>query len=130
MERTKDGTTERLGLEFAEDLRLLQDIGWASTTSARRSIWTMPEHDLKELLQRLQGEAVNVLEGRRFPSMNHLVLTGTLLEKPHGARSPRGDVAWGLSLAAADRLTARHRLPGGMPACVAGQGTTVRQGTR
>jgi hypothetical protein len=29
MERTKDGATaERLGLEFAEDFRLLQDIGW------------------------------------------------------------------------------------------------------
>jgi len=39
MERTKDGATaERLGLEFAEDFRLLQDIGWARKTSARRSI--------------------------------------------------------------------------------------------
>ena len=39
----------------------------------------------------------------RFPErlpheLNHLVLTGTLLEKPHGARSPRGDAVTMLRL--------------------------------
>lgn len=38
---------------------------------------------------------------RPFPErlpheLNHLVLTGTLLEKPHGARSPRGDARSGV----------------------------------
>ncbi|MGC1852712.1 MAG: hypothetical protein WA687_09775 [Solirubrobacterales bacterium] len=62
MERTKDGATaERLGLEFAEDFRLLQDIGWGEKDERESFDLTMPEHDLMELLQRLQGEAVNVL---------------------------------------------------------------------
>lgn len=35
----------------------------------------------------------------RLPhELNHLVLTGTLLEKPHGARSPRGDAVTMLRL--------------------------------
>lgn len=62
MERTKDGATaERLGLEFAEDFRLLQDIGWGEKDERETFDLTMPEHDLMELLHRLQGEAVNVL---------------------------------------------------------------------
>jgi hypothetical protein len=32
------------------------------------------------------------------PGLNHLVLTGTLLEKPHEARSPRGDAVTMLRL--------------------------------
>lgn len=32
------------------------------------------------------------------PRLNHLVLTGTLLEKPHRARSPRGDAVTMLRL--------------------------------
>lgn len=61
LERTKDfAMAERLGLEFAEDLRLLQDIGWGEDERETFDL-TMPEHDLMELLQSLQGEAVNVL---------------------------------------------------------------------
>jgi hypothetical protein len=47
-------------LEFAEDFRLLQDIGWAEKDERETFDLTMPAHDLVELLQRLQGEAVNV----------------------------------------------------------------------
>jgi hypothetical protein len=62
LERTKDfAMAERLGLEFAEDFRLLQDIGWGEKDERETFDLTMPEHDLMELLQRLQGEAVNVL---------------------------------------------------------------------
>lgn len=62
MQRTKDGATaERLGLEFVEDFRLLQDIGWGETDERETFDLTMPAHDLMELLQRLQGEAVSVL---------------------------------------------------------------------
>jgi hypothetical protein len=62
LERTKDfAKAEELGLEFAEDFRLLQDIGWGETDERETVDLTMPEHDLMELLQRLQGEAVKVL---------------------------------------------------------------------
>lgn len=52
---------ERLGLEFGEDLRLLQDIGWEPNDGRERFELTMPLHDLMELLQRLHGEAAHVL---------------------------------------------------------------------
>lgn len=52
---------ERLGLEFGEDFRLLQDIGWEPNDSRERFELTMPLHDLMELLQRLHGEAAHVL---------------------------------------------------------------------
>jgi hypothetical protein len=52
---------ERLGLEFAEDLRLLQDIGWSERDEREGFELTLPPHDLMKLLQRLQGEAVGML---------------------------------------------------------------------
>jgi hypothetical protein len=52
---------ERLGLEFGEDFRLLQDIGWEPSDGRERFELTMPLHDLMELLQRLHGEAAHVL---------------------------------------------------------------------
>jgi hypothetical protein len=62
LERTKDfAKAERLGLEFAEDFRLLQDIGWAERDEREAFELTMPVHDLIELLQRLHAEAVPVL---------------------------------------------------------------------
>lgn len=62
MERTKDfATAERLGLEFAEDFRLLQDLGWAEHDERATFELTMPPHDLMEVLRRLQGEAVELL---------------------------------------------------------------------
>jgi hypothetical protein len=54
-------TAERLGLEFGEDFRLLEDIGWAPCESCKSFALTMPMHDLMELLQRLHGEAERVL---------------------------------------------------------------------
>jgi hypothetical protein len=54
-------TAERLGLEFGEDFRLLEDIGWAPCESCESFALTMPMHDLMELLQRLHGEAERVL---------------------------------------------------------------------
>lgn len=58
LERTKDfAKAERLGLEFAEDFRLLADIGWAERERRQCFELTMPPHDLTELLRRLRGEA-------------------------------------------------------------------------
>lgn len=62
LERTKDfAKAERLGLEFAEDFRLLQDIGWTERDERETFKLTIPAHDLMELLQRLHTEAVPVL---------------------------------------------------------------------
>lgn len=62
LERTKDFVTaERLGLEFAEDFRLLQGIGWSEHDIRESWVLTMPPHDLTELLRRLRDEAARVL---------------------------------------------------------------------
>jgi hypothetical protein len=62
LERTKDfATAERLGLEFAEDFRLLRDIGWSGWDVRESYLLTMPPHDLMELLKRLHGEAAQIL---------------------------------------------------------------------
>jgi hypothetical protein len=62
MERTKDfDTAERLGLEFAEDFRLLRDIGWSEYDMRPRFELTMPPLDLTELLLRLKSEAAGML---------------------------------------------------------------------
>jgi hypothetical protein len=52
---------ERLGLEFAEDFRLLGDIGWGEEDERERFALTMPAYELLELLGRLHDEAVEVL---------------------------------------------------------------------
>jgi len=54
---------ERLGIEFGEDFRLLDDIGWEPEHGRATVALTMPPHDLIELLRRLRGEAESVLEG-------------------------------------------------------------------
>jgi len=60
--RSRDyATAERLALEFAEDFRLLDDIGWAAEDERETFELTMPAHDLMELLGRLHSEAVSVL---------------------------------------------------------------------
>jgi hypothetical protein len=62
LERTRDfATAERLGLEFAEDFRLLQDIGWGEHDERESFELTVPPHDLMELLKRLHDEAAQVL---------------------------------------------------------------------
>ena len=52
---------EQLGLELAEDIRLMQDLGWGEEEGREGVELTMPLHDLMEVLQRLQGEAGLVL---------------------------------------------------------------------
>jgi hypothetical protein len=54
---------ERLGIEFGEDFRLLEDIGWEPEHGPAKVALTIPSHDLIELLRRLHGEAGCVLEG-------------------------------------------------------------------
>jgi len=54
---------ERLGIEFGEDFRLLEDIGWEPEHRPANVALRMSPHDLIELLRRLHGEAGCVLEG-------------------------------------------------------------------
>ena len=64
LERTKDfAKAEGLSLEFAEDFRLLQDIGWGEHDERETFDLTMLAHDLMELLKRLHDEAVKILVG-------------------------------------------------------------------
>ena len=64
LERDKDfATAERLGLEFGEDFRLLEDIGWKENEDRETFELTIPTHDLMEVLKRLHGEAERVLLG-------------------------------------------------------------------
>jgi hypothetical protein len=64
LERNRDfATAERLGQEFAEDFRLLQDIGWGEGEDREAFELTMPPRDLAEMLQRLQGDAKRLLIG-------------------------------------------------------------------
>jgi hypothetical protein len=62
LEHDKDfAKAERLGLEFGEDFRLLDDIGWKEKDDRESFELTMPPHDLMEALKRLHGEAEAVL---------------------------------------------------------------------
>lgn len=62
LEENEDyATAERLGLEFGEDFRLLDDIGWQPTDDGEAFELTMPTHDLMEVLKRLHDEAERVL---------------------------------------------------------------------
>jgi hypothetical protein len=69
MERRGDfATAERLGQEFSEDFRLLQDIGWRPQDYRRCFVLTMPVPELTAVLLRLKGEAEQVLCGSQRDS--------------------------------------------------------------
>jgi hypothetical protein len=62
LEENEDfATAERLGLEFGEDFRLLDDIGWHPNDCRDTFELTVPIHDLMEALKRLHDEAERVL---------------------------------------------------------------------
>jgi hypothetical protein len=62
LERTKDFTeAERVGLDFAEDFRLLRDIGWSEHDVREAYVLTMPAQELGDLLKRLKEEAASAL---------------------------------------------------------------------
>jgi hypothetical protein len=49
-------TAERLGIEFGEDLRLMEDLGWDKAFRDDVDL-TMPPEDLAEVLTRLRADA-------------------------------------------------------------------------
>ncbi|MET0558578.1 MAG: hypothetical protein ABW065_07895 [Solirubrobacterales bacterium] len=62
LERTKNfAAFGRMGKEFAEDFRLLQDIGWSEYEARETYVLTMPTDELRKLLWRLRDEAAQVL---------------------------------------------------------------------
>lgn len=56
LERGDFATAERLGIEFGEDLRLMEDLGWDSAPRSDTDL-TMPPEDLAEVLTRLKADA-------------------------------------------------------------------------
>lgn len=64
LEEEKDfAKAARLGLEFREDIELLEDIGWGEDEGRESFELTMPAHDLMEVLRRLHAEAATLLAG-------------------------------------------------------------------
>lgn len=62
LEENEDfATAERLGIEFGEDFRLLDDIGWRPREDREEFELAMPPDDLAELLKRLHDEAERLL---------------------------------------------------------------------
>jgi hypothetical protein len=62
LEQNKDfAGAERLGIEFGEDFRLLDDIGWRPSEDKEMFELTMPPDDLVEVLERLRGDARRLL---------------------------------------------------------------------
>ena len=48
---------ERLGLEYSEDIRMLNDLGWDPDDERESFDLTLPQHDLMEALKRLRHDA-------------------------------------------------------------------------
>jgi hypothetical protein len=66
MECNKDfATAERLAIEFGEDFRLMEDLGWNPVDDRDRVELTMAPHDLMEVTRRLREEAKGGLADAR-----------------------------------------------------------------
>jgi hypothetical protein len=66
METDKDfATAERLAIEFSEDFRLLEDLGWGEDDNPAGTELTMAPEDLTELMRRLLSEAKSGLADAR-----------------------------------------------------------------
>ncbi len=64
MEENKDfASAERLGREFGDDFRLLDDLGWGEDDDREAVALTMPTGELTQILKRLHEEAEAGLAG-------------------------------------------------------------------
>jgi hypothetical protein len=61
VDRREFATAKRLGRAFAEDLRLLEDLGWAETVDRETVALTVPPDDLTRTLARLHKDAAGSL---------------------------------------------------------------------
>jgi hypothetical protein len=57
VDRREYADAKRLGREFAEDLRLLEDLGWAETIDRATVALTQPPDELTSVLARLHRDA-------------------------------------------------------------------------
>lgn len=57
VDRREYATAKRMGREFAEDLRLLEDLGWADTIDRETVALTQPPQELTRALARLHRDA-------------------------------------------------------------------------
>lgn len=64
MEQNRDfATAQRLGREFAGDMRLLDDLGWHEDDEREAIELTMPADELVVVLKRLRADAANAFVG-------------------------------------------------------------------
>jgi hypothetical protein len=61
VDRREFATAKRLGRDFAEDLRLLEDLGWAETIDRETVALTVPPDELTRTLARLHKDAAGSL---------------------------------------------------------------------
>jgi len=62
VENRQFATAKRLGRDFAEDLRLLEDLGWAETIDRETVTLTVAPEELTRTLARLHKRAAGSLE--------------------------------------------------------------------
>ena len=65
-DRREFATAKRLGRAFAEDLRLLEDLGWADTIDRETVALTVPPDELTRTLARLHKDAAGSLGDLRL----------------------------------------------------------------
>lgn len=63
LDRKDFATAQRLGREFAEDFRLLEDLGWTPNEERQTFDLTMPDEALHKAMRRLRDEANDGLSG-------------------------------------------------------------------
>ena len=61
VQRRDFADAKRLGRKFAEDLRLLDDLGWSETIDHETVMLTMPPDELTRTLARLHKDAAGAL---------------------------------------------------------------------
>ncbi|MGH2947582.1 MAG: hypothetical protein ACRDPC_15260 [Solirubrobacteraceae bacterium] len=61
VERREFADAKRMGRDFAEDLRLLDDLGWAQATDRETVALTVPPDELTRTLARLHRDAAGSL---------------------------------------------------------------------
>jgi hypothetical protein len=61
VERREFADAKRMGREFAEDLRLLENLGWAETIDRETVALTVPADELTRTLARLHKDAAGSL---------------------------------------------------------------------
>jgi hypothetical protein len=66
VDRREFATAKRLGRAFAEDLRLLEDLGWADTVDRETVALTVPPDELSRALARVHKDAAGVARDLRL----------------------------------------------------------------